>query len=227
MTPKSLKTANILLIFCAMACLVYYDIAGGLWLKGVTSSWFVLLGSVNLWAARKENVMSLRFFVLMELGFVCGMCADVLLGLVFYAGVGVFALGHILYLAAFYCLEKFRLRDLRLILPLAAVSMFVVVGTPWIQVEDPFMQKLLLGYALVISAMLGKAWSNLLCSPSTYRWLLAIGSVLFWFSDLILAIDMFGQSSRLTWILCSYSYWPAQSILAHSLFHARKDLTAE
>jgi hypothetical protein len=68
--------------------------------------------------------------------------------------------------------------------------------------------------------MLGKAIANLIREPSLFRWLLAIGSVLFWFSDLILAIDLFGQSSRLTWILCSYSYWPAQNILAHALFHA-------
>ena len=39
---------------------------------------------------------------------------------------------------------------------------------------------------------------------------------------MMLAIDMFGHPSRLTWILCSYSYWPAQNILAHSLLHAQK-----
>lgn len=42
---------------------------------------------------------------------------------------------------------------------------------------------------------------------------------MFWFSDLMLAIDMFGKSSRLVWILCSYSYWPAQNLLAHALYH--------
>ena len=140
----------------------------------------------------------------------------------FFAGVGVFALGHIFYLAAFYSLEKFHLRDLRFILPLAAVSLFAVVGTPWISVTDPFLRNLLLGYAVIIAAMLGKAWSNLCREPSVYRRILAVGSVLFWFSDLMLAIDMFGQPSRLVWILCSYSYWPAQNLLAHSLYHAKR-----
>ena len=224
MQRQTIKKCNIILMICAMACLVYYDIAGGLWLKGVTSGWFVVLGGVNLWAARDLERKQLRFFLLMEAGLVCGMCADVLLGLVFFAGVGVFALGHIFYLAAFYSLEKFHLRDLRFILPLAAVSMFVVVGTPWITVTDPSLRNLLLGYAVIISAMLGKAWSNLFCDPSPYRWILAVGSVLFWFSDLMLAIDMFGQPSRLVWILCSYSYLPTQSMLAHSLFYARDAL---
>lgn len=223
MQSKSLKYTNIILLACALACLVCYDIFGGLWLKGVTSSWFVLLGAVNLWSARKAEGKRLRFFLLMEAGLFCGMCADVLLGVAFFAGVGVFALGHVLYLVAFYTLEKFSRQDLWIIAPLAAVSMFVVTGTPWITVADPVLQKLLLGYAVIISAMLGKAISNLIRHPSPARWLLAIGSVMFWFSDLMLAIDMFGQASRLTWILCSYTYWPAQNLLAHSLYHAAKE----
>ena len=103
------------------------------------------------------------------------------------------------------------------------LSMFLVVGTPWITVEDPALKKLLLGYAVIISAMLGKAISNLIRHPSPARWLLAIGSVMFWFSDLMLAVDMFGQASRLTWILCSYNYWPAQNILAHALYHINRE----
>ena len=192
MEKKTILKINYLLLFCAMACLVCYDIFGGLWLKGVTSCWFVLLGAINLWNARKQDRKQQRFFALMVAGLFCGMCADVLLG-------------------------KFYRRDLWIIVPLAALSMFVVVGTPWITVDDPFMQKMLLGYAVIISAMLGKSISNLLRHPCPARWLLALGSILFWFSDIMLAVDMFGQSSRLVWILCSYSYWPAQSMLAHSL----------
>ena len=122
MQSKSLKYTNIILLVCAIGCLVCYDIFGGLWLKGVTSSWFVLLGAVNLWCARKLEWKRLRFFLLMEAGLFCGMCADVLLGVVFFAGIGVFALGHVLYLVAFYTLEKFSRRDLWIIAPLAAIS---------------------------------------------------------------------------------------------------------
>jgi hypothetical protein len=220
---NKLKWANRILLVCAAACLVYYDIAGGLWLKGVTSAWFVVLGAVNLLAAFRGNAGHRRFLALMVAGLFCGMCADVLLGMVFFAGLGVFALGHVLYLAAFAALEKFSRRDLFVIVPIGLVSIFFVVGTPWIRVEDPVMKTLLLGYAVVISAMLGKAISNLRAAPCTYRWLLAVGSVLFWFSDMMLAIDMFGTASRLTWILCSYSYWPAQNLLAHALFHLPRE----
>lgn len=220
MNQNQLKKTNIFLLVCAALCLVCYDIFGGLWLKGVTSGWFVLLGSVNLLAARKLKGKQLRFFILMEAGLFCGMCADVLLGIAFFAGVGVFALGHVLYFIAFCTLEKFCLRDLKIMIPLALLSIFLVTGTPWINVTDPLLQKLIPIYAVIISMMLGKALGNLIRCPSLFRWLLAVGSLLFWFSDLILAVDMFGQSSRLTWILCSYAYWPAQNILAHALYHA-------
>ena len=223
MESKLLKHTNIILLICAFVCLVCYDIFGGLWLKGVTSAWFVLLGGINLWAARKSEPVKLRFSVLIVAGLFCGMCADVLLGVAFFAGIGMFAMGHVLYLMAFYTLEQFSRRDLWFIVPIAAVSMFAVTGTPWITVEDPTLQKLLLGYAVIISAMLGKAISNLICRPGPARWLLAIGSVMFWFSDLMLAVDMFGQASRLPWILCSYNYWPAQNILAHALYHINRE----
>lgn len=225
MKKNTVKITNIALMICAMVCLVCYDIFGGLWLKGVTSSWFVILGAINFWAARHLDSKKLRFFFLMEAGFVCGMVADVLLGVVFFAGVGVFALGHIFYLVAFYSLERFRIRDLIASVPVAVISIYLVVGTPWIHVEDPVMKTILIAYALIISLMLGKAISNLVAQSCTYRWMFAIGSVMFWFSDLMLLIDMFGTSTRLVWILCSYSYWPAQTLMAHALYHTKQDIS--
>lgn len=222
MTPKLQKNffrVNILLLICALGCLICYDIRGGLWLKGLTSSWFVSLGIFNLVYSRMRLGKTPRFLILMVLGLIFGMCADVLLGVVFMAGILSFALGHVLYLAAFYSLERFRWKDLCFIVPLAAISLFLVTGTPFIQINDPMLKKMLMGYALIIGAMLGKAASNFRKQKTVSRALLLLGSAMFWFSDLVLAIDMFGVSSRLTWILCSYVYWPAQNILAFSLFH--------
>ncbi len=207
---------NILLLLCAICCLVCYDIFGGLWLKGVTSTWFVLLGLVNLFYARKMQLKSCNFPVLITLGLFFGICADVLLGVQFILGILSFALGHVCYLIAFYTLERPCRKDL-IILPIAAVSLFVVAGTPYIQIENSLIKKLLLGYAIIIACMLGKSISNL--NKSVSRRLLFLGSAMFWFSDLMLAIDMFGNGSRLTWILCSYNYWPAQNILAYAMFH--------
>lgn len=202
-----------------MLCLICYDIFGGLWLKGVTSIWFVFLGCVNVLYERKMKEKNSRFVLIIEAGLFLGMCADVLLGVQFIFGILFFALGHVLYLIAFFMLEKPIRKDLLIILPIAVVSLFIVTGTPYIQIEDPFIKKLLLGYAVIIACMLGKAISNFNKGKQTYRKLILLGSILFWFSDVMLAIDMFGEASRMTWVLCSYTYWPAQNILAHALFH--------
>ena len=213
---SKIKHLNALLITCGMICLICYDIFGGLWLKGVTSSWFFIVGCINLYFNHHNNTLT-GFPVLMATGLCFGMCADIFLGIWFIVGLLVFALGHIMYLLAFCKLEKLRLRDLRFILPIAAFTVFFVTGTPFIQVDDPFMQKMLILYALIISAMLGKAISIYFSCKTTSRLVIMISSILFMFSDLVLAIDMFGTANRLTWILCSYSYWPAQHMLALSL----------
>lgn len=210
---------NLVLLALAMAWLVYYDRTGGLWRKGVASGWFVLLGAVNLLYARKIGCKTLRFPLLAELALFLTMAADVLLGIHFMLGTAVFAVGHLAYFAAFCALEKFSRRDLGVTAVIGAVSLFLVLGTPLIQVEDPAMQVLLAVYAVVISCMLGKAIGNLRRSPSRTRWLLAIGGGLFWFSDLMLALNMFGSGGHTAGTLCLYTYWPGQNLLAHALFH--------
>lgn len=216
-TKSLMHGVNIALIIGTVACLVCYDIFGGLWLKGLTSAWFVALGTVNLIYGLRRGIRH-PYLWLTALGLVFGMAADVLLGPAFLLGVLFFASGHVLYLAGFFTLEKFRLQDLLYILPIAAVSLYAVVGTPFIRVDDPVLLPLLLGYAMIIAGMLGKAISNLAVCRAPSRWFIALGSILFWFSDLMLAVDMFGSPSRLTWILCSYNYWPAQAILAYAMF---------
>lgn len=216
---KKFQIINIILLICAISCLVFYDIHGGLWLKGVTSSWFVLLGFINLLYAKKNKVKNFHFVVTVFIGLFLGMCADVLLGINFIVGVLSFALGHVAYLIAYYGLEKFDKKELFVIIPISLFSLYIVACSPFITIEDPLLEKALLGYAIIISCMLSKAITNYIKEKTTFRFLILIGSILFYFSDIMLAFDMFGESTRLLWILCSYTYWPAQNILAHSLFH--------
>ena len=216
---KKLFIINIIFLICAFSCLICYDILGGLWLKGVTSSWFVMLGFLNVLYVWNHKKTRRSFVFLIELGLFFGMCADILLGVNFISGILFFAAGHVAYLVAFFMLEKFKKRDILITLPFVVVSLYIVAGTSFIQIEDQILEKMLLGYACIIACMLGKAVSNLISEKSKCRWLILVGSIMFWFSDIVLAIDMFGESSRLTWILCSYVYWPAQNIMAHSMFY--------
>lgn len=217
MTEKKLHGLNIALMIGTVVCLVCYDILGGIWLKGLTSAWFVTLGMINLGYGLAQGIRH-PYLWLTALGLAFGLAADVLLGPAFIFGLLFFAAGHVLYLVGFFSLEPFRRQDLWYIIPIAAVSLYAVVGTPFIRVNDPVLLPLLLGYAVIIACMLGKAISNWRVLRTPSRFFVMAGSILFWFSDLMLAVDMFGTPSRLTWILCSYSYWPAQAILAYAMF---------
>lgn len=223
---KKIGHINIILYICTVCCLIYYDYHGGLWLKGVTSSWFVLIGLINLFYASKLNIKAKSIYLIFT-GLFLGMCADVLLGIDFMIGVLAFALGHVFYIIAFNSMEKPSVKDFVFIVPLAAFAIFMVTMTPFIQVDDSVMKILLISYAVIISFMSGKALSNLCVKKTKTRIIIGIASVLFMFSDLMLAVDMFGTPSRLTWIFCSYTYWPAQALLAVSIFFIVNELKKE
>lgn len=216
-TQKTCRNLNILLIVAAMLCLVYYYGHRTIFLKGLTSAWFVLLGFVNLCFAWKRGA-NRGFLVLLEIGLFLSAAADVILWNHFMLGALVFALGHLFYFAAFCALEKFRGKDWAIIPVTAAVSLLVSLGNPYIRAEGE-MRYLLAGYALVISFMLGKDIGNFLAKRDRARLLMLIGGGLFWFSDLMLAFSLFGSGGSATNFLCMFTYWPGQSILAHALFY--------
>ncbi len=218
-TIRNFRCTNMVLFTCTIVCLICYDIFGGLWLKGFTSFWFVALGMSNLLFARRCGCADLGIFRWILAGLILGMLADIFLGIAFLLGVVAFALGHGCYLIAFFKLGRPCRRDFFCILPSVILTYIICFCTPFIRVEDPVMRCFLAAYCLILGTMLGKALSNYLGEKSTFRCFLLLGAFLFWFSDLILGIDMFGRSSRLTWVLCSYSYWPAQAMTAHALYH--------
>lgn len=209
---------NILTFICAMLCLIYYDSHRHIILKGITSAWFVLLAFINLFYAHKTSInKSVILFIL--IGLFLGMCADVFLWVSLIAGILFFASGHFFYILAFFKLEKFSKNDLVIITVIAVVSILIVFVSGFIQIIDPIVYVLLIGYTCIISIMLGKAFTNYFKLKSLSRLIMLIGCFMFWFSDLMLAFDMFGNVHEIVGQLCVYTYWPAQNILAYSLFH--------
>jgi uncharacterized membrane protein YhhN len=216
---KTFHLVSILLLVCAMVNLLIYLRHGSLLCKGITSTWFFLQGCVSLIYAKISEGKAYRYMVCMVLGLLSGVCADVLLGLRFLVGVVAFAIGHIMYLIAFHILEAFRKPDLWCILPFAVFSGYMVLFSPFIRLDDPSMKIILVGYALIISAMVGKAISNFLVQKSLSGLLVLVGAIMFWFSDFVLAVNIFGTGFSGDSILCGITYWPGQNLLAYSLFH--------
>ena len=147
---------NIVLFILAIACLIYYDGHRWLWLKGVTSACFVAIGVFNLIYAFKTRAERMLPMYLITLGLFFGMLADILLGINFILGILSFALGHILYLFSFCLISRPCRNDLIFIMPLSALSLFMVTATPLYRSATLFLSQCCLDMQFLLAVCLEK-----------------------------------------------------------------------
>ena len=70
--------------------------------------------------------------------------------------------------------------------------------------------------------MMAKTISNLIRDPSKKNFVLVLGSVLFFLSDLMLLFRLFASAPVIMSHLCVIFYYPAQFILAYSITYVSK-----
>ena len=195
----------------------FYIATDSLAVKSITSALFVLIGIINFAYFIKTKQENKNFAFLLLIGLVFGMLGDIILEIQFIIGALLFAIGHVFYFFAFCAIEKFNLKNL-----IASACLFVpctlfLVLAPIFDFGGPLMQIVCIAYALIISCMTGKAVSNAIKSKTPLNILLAIASILFTFSDLMLVLNVFGPSGLVFSILCLGTYYPAQILLAYSI----------
>ena len=212
---KALLPVNLLMLAAILASDICYMTFGGLAVKAVTSILFVLTGLINLTYCVRSKAR-LRFPVWMAAALTAAMLGDVLLGINFYLGTAVFALGHIFYFVSYCMLVPLNRRDLVCGIAIFAAALSIILLVPVLDFGGGLMQGVCGGYAFIISFMVGKAVSNLLGQRNVLYGILAAGSVLFFLSDLMLVLDRFG-SLPYTGTLCLSTYYPAQFLLAFSI----------
>ena len=83
------------------------------------------------------------------------------------------------------------------------------------------MEALCLIYAVIISVMAGKAVMNFLRVKSRLSLILALGSVLFVISDIMILMHGFSSIEAPFDELCVSIYYPAQCLLANAFLHAK------
>lgn len=216
---KTFRNLNYILFALTCVLAVYYDCAGGLWLKGLTGSGFLAMGIVNLVYAIVFKSKDLRYAVWMALGLGVCLTGDIVLNIEFLPGVAIFAVGHILYIVAFCGLEKPKVSDLIPIGALFILALGIIKLVPVLDFGSALVENLCIVYGLVISCMVGKTVANFLRDRSRVNTLLMIGSILFYFSDFMLVLCRFGDGPKITDTLCLFTYFPAQCLLAHSVYH--------
>lgn len=189
---------------------------GGIKIKAVTSGFFALMGIINLCYALLTKEKNLKFPIFMSIGLIFAMLGDIVLGYNFIIGAALFALGHVFYFISANVLMKIRKFDFIFIGVLLLGAGVFVLFCPLLNFDAPVMKYVCLVYALIISFMTGKNIANFIKNPCPLMFLMALGSVLFFFSDLMLVLDWFMDLS--TGTLCMATYYPAQFLLALSVF---------
>ena len=223
---KAFSVANAVLVVANLiggACYWYF---GGLRVKTIASLLFVLLGLVNVAYAVKTPARNRKFPAVMLSGLFFAMLGDVTLGKNFILGAALFALGHALYFAAFCTRTPFQRGDLLPSAIIFAGSAAFLLLYPQFDFGGAVMQAVCMVYALIISGMVGKAFSNLRRENNRTNAIIAVGSAMFYFSDLMLVLFYFADAPRIVDTLCLFTYYPGQCVLAHSLYHHVRESAA-
>jgi len=201
--------------------------------KTISSLIFVIGGLVNfifLLKAGAKNKGYKRFAVFMLIGLMFAMIGDILLieSHTFIIGAASFAIGHVLFFVGYLNLNKFNLRDLVCSLCLFAMCMLVITLYDGFVFEG-IMLYVVIAYALIISLMLGKSFSNLFVKNISLssRIIIFIGSLMFFLSDMCLLFYIFGGAAKIFDVFCLLLYYPAEFVLANSIFYAAAKRTDE
>lgn len=218
---------NLLLVCAVCVGNYFYLTGGGMKLKALCSGGFALLGLLNFAYAAMTGKKDLRFPLTMSVGLFLAMLGDIVLGYDFIVGAGLFAGGHICYFIGGCYLERLQKRDFLFSAILFAGAGSFVLFCPLLTFDSVVMQAVCAVYALIISLMVGKALGNVSRTRTALTAVLAVGSCLFFFSDLMLVFDWFMDAGSWSGKLCMATYYPAELLLAYSVFRFAEQKTAE
>lgn len=217
---KYIVIFNIFVLAALVILDVFLIISPSLALKSSASVCFVLGGIANAVYAFKAGANK-KFTVFMIIGLVFAMAGDIVNyntgDVYFISGTALFALAHVFYIIAYYFLCRFRLTDIICAVCIFVPSVLFITLAPIFNFGGVLMEVVCVVYALILSLMVGKALSDLR-TRSAVGIIIAVGSVLFFVSDLSLLLNMFGKLHTVPRILCLATYYPAQFILAFSVF---------
>ena len=221
--------ANLFLLAVGFVLNVFYWRSGFAFpLKYACSAGFATLAVVNAVFAVALKRPNRRFYVAAVCGLLCAALGDVLIGFDFIAGAAAFGVGHLALIVAFSFLKRFRRLDAVLSVAIFLFAAAFLNFFPGISFATPALKGVCVGYAAVISVMLGKAIGNFASSQTVAHGAFALGAFLFFFSDMMLALNAFVGRWSWTDAACLATYFPAFYLLAFSLYlKSRTDATAQ
>ena len=199
---KLFVVTNVIMLTFILIFDMFYMASNGLLVKAIASLLFVVTGLINLMYCIK-NKENLKFPIWMIIALTIAMLGDILINLNFYLGTIVFGLGHVFYFASYCMLDKMNRKDFLWGVMISLISLMVIFFTPFLNFGGALMQ--------------GKAISNSLRQTNMTNLIIVIGSLLFFISDFMLMLKSFADLP-VAGYLCLGTYYPAQFLLAFSLF---------
>ncbi len=187
-------------------------------LKCICSAAFASLGIINLLFAVATTQENPKFFILMSVGLVLAMLGDVFINKSFAMGAGFFALGHVGFAVAYSFLQGFNSLDVIIVGVIFLATAAFLLFAPCVDFGSKKIKWICLSYSFIISVMLGKATANLICQVNAVNALISAGSLLFFFSDLMLVLNWFVGVGKWAANACMGTYYPALCILAFSMY---------
>ena len=178
---------------------------------------FALLGTLNLLYAYVSQAEDKRFYIGMEAGLILAFLGDVLIGYDFIIGAATFALGHVCFVVAYCFMQNMKKLDSIISGVLFLGCLIFLLFCPLLTFEVQIFRIVCIVYALIMSTMLGKAVGNFVRERNAVTTTIAVASLLFFFSDLMLVFDWFIGLWSWADHACMGTYYPALCFLAFAM----------
>ena len=187
-------------------------------LKIICSGLFATLGIINLIYAILTKTKNVRFYISMSIALILACLGDYFINKDFIAGAGLFALGHIGFIIAYCFTQKIKLLDCIISFVVFLGSLMFLLFCPLLTFNVELFRIVCIIYALIISTMLGKAFGNFIRKKNYVNLTIAIASLMFFLSDLMLVLAWFIKGIPWADNVCMGLYYPALCFLALSMF---------
>ena len=225
MKNKIMLAVNTVIIAAIFVMNYFYQSNGfDFTLKCICSGSFALLGIINLCYAFITKQKDKKFYVGMALGLILAFLGDVLIGYDFIVGAATFALAHVCFVIAYCFIQKLQKLDYVISGILFTGCLIFLLFCPLLTFDVAIFRVVCIVYALIISTMLGKALGNFIREKNLVNGTIAVASILFFFSDLMLVFDWFIGLWNWTDHACMGTYYPALCFLALAMFLKTKKL---
>lgn len=216
---------NIAFLILQLAGDIIYMIVGNpyMWKVFASLTFFVggLVNTIYVMVNKDECGANKAYKYFMLIGLFFAMLGDILLIDYFLIGAGLFAVGHVWFFVSYSTINKLNIKDVIYSILIFALALMIELLVPIFDYGN--MLILVIVYAFIISFMLGKSIANYVHGgKKTSSLIVMLGSGLFFLSDLMLLFSVFGGVGFWADRLCLIFYYPAEYLLAISIYYVSK-----